>query len=60
LVIYKIWEGRKIIFSPEQNSYLAVNTCRVIKQGGAYGCKEKSQEKKEKVGPFCSGVAVVK
>jgi len=29
-----------------------VNTCRGIKQGGAYGCKEKSQEEKEKVSRF--------
>jgi hypothetical protein len=52
--------GSEDIFSPEQNSYLEVNTFRGNQQGGAYGCKEKSQEKKEKVVPFCGGVAVVR
>jgi hypothetical protein len=53
-------EGGKTSFSPEESSYLAVNTCRGNKEGGAYGCKEKSQEEKEKVSRFGGGVVVVK
>jgi len=48
------------IFSPEENSYLEVNTCRGNKQGGAYGCKEKSQEEKKEVSRIGGGVVVVR